>query len=98
MHYLKAARWRTHRGETRYFIGFPNWPSQYYPVEFNFEHTCWCILATNNAGVRTVVRPTTHKYWCNILESEVVPLQRAGPIDGAPTSSTTEEDNSESEY
>ncbi|KAH9164703.1 hypothetical protein EDB89DRAFT_2077789 [Lactarius sanguifluus] len=91
--YLKAARWRTHRGETGYFVDFPNRPSRYYPVEFNFEHTCWCILATNDAGIRTVVRPTTHEYRCNILESEVVPTARIGPIDGAVTTSTTEEDS-----
>ncbi|KAH9007536.1 hypothetical protein EDB84DRAFT_1572785 [Lactarius hengduanensis] len=95
--YLKAARWRTHRGETGYFVDFPNRPSRYYPVEFSFEHTCWCILATNDAGIRTVVRPTTHEYRCDILESEVVPLARVGPIDGATITSTTEEGDSESE-
>ncbi|KAH9011403.1 hypothetical protein EDB85DRAFT_2228842 [Lactarius pseudohatsudake] len=95
--YLKAARWRTHRGETGYFVDFPNRPSRYYPVEFSFEHTCWCILATNDEGVRTVVRPTTHEYRCDILESEVVPLARVGPIDGAIVTSTTEEGDSESD-
>ncbi|KAH9028273.1 hypothetical protein EDB85DRAFT_2147991 [Lactarius pseudohatsudake] len=95
--YLKAARWRTHRGETGYFVDFPNRPSRYYPVEFSFEHTCWCILATNDAGVRTVVRPTTHEYRCDILESEVVPLARVGPIDSVIVTSTTEEGDSGSE-
>ncbi|KAH8997757.1 hypothetical protein EDB83DRAFT_2534220 [Lactarius deliciosus] len=38
-----------------------------------------------------VVRPTTLEYWCDILESEVVPPARAGPINGAVTTSTTEE-------
>jgi len=95
--YLKAARWRTHRGETGYFVDFPTRPDRYYPVEFDFTHTCWCILATNDAGVRTIVRPTTREYRCDILESEVVPTSRTGPIDGAPTRSTTDEEESQSE-
>ena len=95
--YLRAARWRTHRGETGYFVDFPTRPSRFYPVEFNFEHTCWCILATNNAGIRTVVRPTTRDYRCDILESEVVPQTRVGPIDGAAATSTTGDEGSGSD-
>ena len=56
---------------------------QYYPVEFNFENTCWCEVRYN-AGQEQfeAFRPAKEDLGCDILTSAVVTRDAWGPIDG----------------
>ncbi len=83
--YLKEARWRTVRGNTRYFVNIPTRPSQYYPVEFNHIYVCWCEITWNAPeAVWNVVRPAGPDYRCDIFEDEVQTTGNVGAIDGQP--------------
>ncbi|KAI9437107.1 hypothetical protein BJY52DRAFT_1196649 [Lactarius psammicola] len=78
------AIWGTINSTTGYWVKIPTRPSRYYPVEFNFEHTCWTEVAWSpHRGRWDVLRPTGPEYHCNILRSEVAHQDQWGPIDGA---------------
>ena len=56
---------------------------RYYPVEFNFEHTCWVRIQRNDPQDGwDAVEPAPSEFHCDILETEVVPSYQVGPIDG----------------
>ena len=81
-HFLGAARWRTVRGDTRYFIDDATRPSRFYPVEFNFAHTCWVEITWNPIDRRwDVIRPLGPQYQCNIYEP-IPHVSDWGPLDG----------------
>ncbi len=91
--YLKAARWRTVRGSTGYFVNIPTRPSQYYPVEFNHDFVCWTEITWDAPQNRwNVERPAGPDYRCDIFEDEVQTAGQVGLIDGqtAPTPRTPE--------
>ena len=81
--YLGAARWRTIRGDTGYYVNIPTRPSQWYPVEFNFENLCWVEIAWNAPqNYWDVLRPAGLEYCCDIPECDVQTRGNWGPIDG----------------
>ena len=58
---------------------------RYYPVEFNFEHTCWVRIQRNDPQDGwDAIEPAPREFHCDILETEVIPEHQLGPIDGAP--------------
>ncbi len=105
--YLKAARWRTVRGSTGYFVNIPTRPSQYYPVEFNHNFVCWTEITWNAPQNRwDVDRPAGPDYRCDIFEDEVRTAGQVGLIDGqqpptprtpAPSTEDEEEEDGRSE-
>src|ERR1700744_2697356 len=71
--YLQEARWGTIRGVMGCFMDIPSRLSWYYPVEFNFKHTCWCEVQRNESQNQwDITRPTNHDFCCNILKGDVV--------------------------
>jgi hypothetical protein len=77
--------WRTIGGLEGYFMDVPTRMYHYYPIKFNFEHTCWVSIQRNDPQDRwDTIEPAPRDYHCNILETEVVPGYQQGPIDGAP--------------
>ncbi|KAI9449531.1 hypothetical protein BJY52DRAFT_1227715 [Lactarius psammicola] len=86
--YLTNARWGTINSTTGYWVEIPTRPLRYYPVEFNFEHTCWTEVAWSPCRGRwDVLRPTGPEYRCNILQSKVTHRDQWGPIDGTESDS-----------
>ena len=68
--YLKNARWLTDRSTPGYYVQTSG-PSGFYPVEFNFEHTCWCEITWNaQARAWDVLRPTRAAYGCDIATNK----------------------------
>ena len=97
--------WGTINNVTGYWVDIPTRPSRVYPVEFNFEHTCWTEVAWSPCRERwDVLRTAGLEYGCNILRSEVVHRDQWGPIDGAeddsapaPSEGSTEQTTTEDE-
>ena len=81
--FLGAARWRTVRDNTGYFIDDPTRPYRFYPVEFNFAHACWVEVTWNPIDRRwDCICPLHPRYQCEILYP-VPPVNKWGPLDGA---------------
>jgi len=63
-------------------VDVPTRPSQYYPVEFNFLHFCWCETTWSIPHQHwNITRPTRDEYQCNIFKDEVIYDGDQGPID-----------------
>ena len=81
--FLGAARWRTVRDSTGYFIDDPTRPYRFYPVEFNFAHACWVEVTWNPIDRRwDCICPLHPRYQCEIPHP-VPPVAEWGPLDGA---------------
>ena len=110
--FLGAARWRTVRDSTGYFIDDPTRPYQFYPVEFHFVQACWVEVIWNPIDRRwDCIRPLNPRYQCEI-PYPAPPVAEWGPLngeedteppaaaEGAPpqVESDTTEDSEESEH
>ena len=101
--FLGAARWRTVRGDTGYFIDKATRPSHFYPVEFNFAHVCWVETTWNPIDRRwDVIRPLGPQYQCDIYEP-IPHVSDWGPLDGQevhnePPSNDSHSDSDASEH
>ena len=109
--FLGAARWRTVRDSTGYFIDDPTRSYQFYPVEFHFAQACWVEVTWNPIDRQwDCICPLHPHYQCEI-PYPVPPVIEWGPLDGdedtapqeaaeevpPPAESDTTEDSEESE-
>ena len=80
--FLGAARWRTVRESTRYFIDDHTRPYCFYPVEFHFAQVCWVEITWNPIDqCWDVLCPLHPRYQCKI-PYPVPPVVEWGPLDG----------------
>ena len=80
--FLGAARWRTVRESTGYFIDDPTRPYHFYPVEFHFTQACWVEITWNPIDrCWDVIHPLHPHYQCKIPHL-VPPTIEWGSLDG----------------
>ena len=90
--YLGSAQWRNGNCGEGYYAKASARASRYYPVDFNFEHTCWCEVRYD-AGCDQIQahRIAPEDLGCDIYTRDLVHRDQWGQIDGQPT------DNSDTE-
>ena len=97
--YLGSAQWCNGNCGEGYYAKASARASRYYPVDFNFEHTCWCEVRYDTGRDQIQAhRIAPEDLGCDIYTRDLVPETSGDKLTGNPQTTPTQKQPQKHQY